>query len=218
MFNNLIDINSILFLLKGTLVTFKIFIGTFLLGTFLGIFLGTISSKAIGFKTLDKIISSLTFIIRSIPSYVLVLFFYFGIPQITRISWPIEIATIFALGLNASCFISQIIKVGINSINRGQWEAAYVLGFNKFKTIKLIIFPQLINFSLPIIVNESIHIIKSTSAISTLGVLEVTKNGMRLVEQGKNPLIIYTLVALISICIIFLARLIKRRLNYDLWK
>lgn len=215
------DLDSLVILLLGTLTTIKIFLGTILISLFLGTFIGIVCSNKFKVFFISNALNFSTFIIRAIPSFVLVLFVYFATPEIFKISLPISIAAVIALGINASGFVSQIVKTGINVVEKGQWEAAYICGFNKLKTLKLIIIPQVLKNTLPILISEYTHMIKSTSAIATLGVLEVTKNGMKLVSSGHNPLIVYSIVGLIYIMIslglIFFGKFIKKRVKYDLW-
>lgn len=218
---NSFDLKSLSVLLIGTLTTIKIFVGTILISLFLGTFIGIICTRQFNIFFISKTLDFSTFIIRAIPSFVLVLFVYFATPEIFNISLSIAIAAVIALGINASSFVSQIVKTGIDSIEKGQWEAAYICGFNKLKTLKLVIIPQVLKNTLPILLSEYTHMVKSTSAIATLGVLEVTKNGMKLVSQGHNPLIVYSIVGFIYILISFFligfGKFIKKKVKYDLW-
>ncbi len=215
------EFDSLVVLLLGTLTTIKIFIGTILISLVIGTFIGIICSKKFSIYLISNGLNFSTFIIRAIPSFVLVLFVYFATPEIFKFSLSIAMAAVIALGINASGFVSQIVKTGINSVHHGQWEAAYICGFNKFKTLKLIIIPQVLKNTMPILINEYTHMVKSTSAIATLGVLEVTKNGMKLVDQGYNPLIVYSIVGLIyiiiSIFLIFFGKFVRKKVKYDLW-
>lgn len=219
--NSMFTFNSFVFLLKGTLTTLKIFLGSVVISLFIGTFFGILCSKHFKIFFISSALDFFTFIIRAIPSFVLVLFVFSATPLIFNFALPIEIAAIIALGINASCFVSQIIKSGIDSIDKGQWEAAYICGFSKVTAIRKIIMPQLLKNTSPVLISEYTHMIKSTSAIAALGVLEVTKNGMKLVSEGQNPIIVYSIVGLIYVLISFslicLSLYIKRKMKHDLW-
>ena len=79
------------------------------------------------------------------------------------------------MGLNSAAYISQIIRSGISSVDKGQVEAAHVLGLNKIQTMRYIVLPQAIQVVLPALGNEFITLVKDSSLASVIGVVELTR-------------------------------------------
>ena len=99
---------------------------------------------------------------------------YLLLPQI-GITLSAFTCAVIAIGLNSTAYISQIIKSGIQSIDAGQWQAAQVLGFSTWQTMRCIIMPQAFRVVIPALLNESITLIKDSSLASTIGVVELFK-------------------------------------------
>ena len=114
-------------------------------------------------------------------------FFYYGV------SLPFAPITIFiiAIGCNSAAYISQIIKVGIQSVSRGELEAATVLGLTKLQTMRYIILPQAIRVVLPALGNEFATLIKDSSLAYLLGVNELYKSGREIMSVTYDVLGVY---------------------------
>ena len=113
---------------------------------------------------------------RGTPMLVQILFVYYVLPQFgIRIS-PFWAATL-AIGLNSGAYISQIVRSGISSVQKGQWEAAHTLGLSRWQTVRYIIFPQALRIALPGLGNEWITLVKDSSLASIIGVMELSKEG-----------------------------------------
>lgn len=102
-----------------------------------------------------------------------IIFVYFSPYYLLGITYDRFVAIIVAFVLNYVAYFSEIFRSGINSIPKGQMEAAYTLGFNKIQTFLIIILPQVIKIILPSMSNEVISLLKSTSLAQIIGVTEM---------------------------------------------
>src|SRR6202000_1452775 len=97
------------------------------------------------------------------PIFVQVLICYYALPEVLGISLSPFVAGVLALGINSTAYISEIVRGGINAIPEGQWQAAYVLGLSRSKTLQGIVLPQMFRIILPSLTNELTSLIKETS-------------------------------------------------------
>lgn len=111
---------------------------------------------------------------RGTPMLIQILFVFYVLPQFGLMIPPFWAASI-AIGLNSGAYISQIIRSGINAVSQGQIEAAHMLGFNKYMTMRYIVFPQAFKASLPALGNELVTLVKDSSLASIIGVMELSK-------------------------------------------
>lgn len=164
-----INIAEILF--SGIGVTLKIFILTLIFSLPLGVIV------ALGRNSKCKIISNIIklyiLLIRGTPIMLQIIFVYFAPYYLFNITYDRFTAIIVAFVINYAAYFSEIFRSGINSIPKGQKEAAYTLGFNKVQTFLLIILPQVIKIILPSMSNEVISLVKTTSLAQIIGVTEM---------------------------------------------
>lgn len=137
-----------------------------------------------------------------------IIFVYFVPYYLFHLSYERFIAIIIAFVLNHAAYFSEIFRSGINSIPKGQFEAAYTLGFNRFQTFFLIVLPQVIKKILPASSNEVVSIIKTTSLAQIIGVSEMFSLAQKQSSYNFSiiPLIIaagYYLVLVFVISVIF---------------
>ncbi|MFC2049323.1 amino acid ABC transporter permease, partial [Chlamydiota bacterium] len=124
-----------------------------------------------------------------------VLIIYYALPELLGITLSPFSAGVIALGINSTAYISEIVRAGIDAIADGQWEAAFVLGLNRWKTLKGIILPQMFRISLPGLTNELTALIKETSILMVIGVAELTKVSKDIVARELDPMTIYLAAA-----------------------
>ena len=155
------------FMLQGTLVTVEIFVLTLLLSLPLGlpVALGA-NSKVWPLKAVCKVY---VWIFRGTPLILQLFFFYFFFPIVLNVQISGFVAVILTFVLNYAAYFAEIYRGGINSIDRGQYEAAFALGISKHLTTKDIILPQTMKAILPPVVNEAITLVKDTALASTIG-------------------------------------------------
>lgn len=201
-------------LLQGALMTAQLWLLSSLVSLSLGIILGILNSQRIRIPFLSPAIACATFILRAIPFYVQLLIVYFVLPAALGISLSAFAAGILALGLCSGSYVCNIVRAGINSIPAGQWEACYVLGFSKINTLLYVILPQMMRTMLPALINELESILKSSSIISSIGVLELTRMGMNIVSREMNPIPIYCAIAIMYLlfsCLLQIVALIVEK-------
>lgn len=166
-------------------------------------------------KLLYKIANLYVNIIRGTPVILQLMIIYYVIFKSVNIN--IVIVGIIAFGINSGAYVSEIIRSGLISIDKGQMEAGYTLGLNYGKIMKYIILPQAIKNVLPALGNEFITLLKETSAGAYIGILELTK-ASDIIASGTYdyffPLIIIALIYLImTVGLSKLVNLLERRLN-----
>ena len=156
-------------------------------------------------------------IFRSIPMLVMLLWVYYGLPPALGIRLDVLSAGILGLALCDSAFEAEIFRAGIQSIERGQHDAAESLGLNYWKKMRLIILPQAIRIILPAIGNQFVYMLKMSSLVSVIGLTELTRRADELVVSQYRPLEIYTFLVLeyflLIICISSGVRWMEKRLK-----
>ncbi len=158
-------------------------------------------------------------IVRAVPILVLVLWVYYGLPQITGLTIGVFWAGVFALALSDSAFQAEIFRAGIQSIARGQYEAAYSISLNYADTMRYVILPQAIRRILPAIGNQIVYMLKMSSLVSVIGMQELTRKANELVVTEYRPLEIYTFLVLEYLVLILIVsagvRWLERRMRTD---
>ena len=186
-------IESLPQLAKGALVSIQIAALSCTIGVTLGTLLGLAQSGKN--KFLKALVIIYVTLFRGTPMLIQLTFAFFVLPQI-GITIPAFWTAVLAIGFNSGAYVSQIILSGIKSVSKGQLEAAQTLGFNKLQTTRYILLPQAIRTVIPALGNEFITLIKDSSLASTITVVELTKEGMRIQSTTFDALTAYTGVAL----------------------
>lgn len=184
-------------LLKGTATTAAAWLLSALLSVAVGMFLGTISCKHLQYRYLQRFVRVYTFMAKGVPAYVQILIAYFVIPVALGFKISGFWAATFALSFCSSGYVTEIIRAGINNVAIGQWEAAFVLGYPLMSTLRLIIFPQVLKSALLPLIGELEQLLKSTSLLATIGVIELTRSGMNIISRELNPIPVYLIIAAI---------------------
>jgi polar amino acid transport system permease protein len=155
-------------------------------------------------------------IFRNVPVLVQVVWIYYVLPIATGVNLPPVLAGILALGLNTGAFFSEIIRGGILGLPVGQQEAAAVLGFRPVGSLRYIILPQVLRKMLAPFLNQFIVLIKESSLVVYIGVVDILGRGDMISTQFARPLEAYTIVALWYFILCFFAsqatRQFERRL------
>ena len=158
-------------------------------------------------------------LIRAIPLLVMILWVYYGLPQVAGISIGVFSAGVLALAISDSAFQAEIFRAGIQSIDRGQIEAADALGLTYFQRMRFIVLPQAIRRILPPLGNQLIYMLKMSSLISVIGMQELTRRANELVVTEYRPLEIYTFLVLEYLVLILIVsagvRWLERHLAID---
>ncbi|HCY6712480.1 TPA: ABC transporter permease subunit [Staphylococcus aureus] len=203
------------FFLKGIKITILISLIGVALGSILGAFVALMKLSKI--KIISWIASIYIEILRGTPMLVQVFIVFFGITAALGLDISALVCGTIALVINSSAYIAEIIRAGINAVDKGQMEAARSLGLNYRQTMKSVIMPQAIKNILPALGNEFVTLIKESSIVSTIGVGEIVFNAQ--VVQGISfdpftPLIVAAaLYFVLTFVLTRIMNMIEGRLN-----
>jgi len=203
------------FFLKGIKSTILISLIGVALGSILGAFVALMKLSKI--KIISWIASIYIEILRGTPMLVQVFIVFFGITAALGLDISALVCGTIALVINSSAYIAEIIRAGINAVDKGQMEAARSLGLNYRQTMKSVIMPQAIKNILPALGNEFVTLIKESSIVSTIGVGEIMFNAQ--VVQGISfdpftPLIVAAaLYFVLTFVLTRIMNMIEGRLN-----
>jgi len=158
-------------------------------------------------------------IVRAIPILVLILWVYYGMPQLFGLAIGVFWAGVIALALSDSAFQAEIFRAGIQSIPRGQFEAAHAISLGYVDTMRYVILPQAIRRILPALGNQFVYMLKMSSLVSVIGMQELTRKANELVVTEYRPLEIYSILVLEYLVLILIVssavRWLERRLQTD---
>ncbi len=171
-----------------------------------------------------KIISQIFVdVIRGVPMIVLAFFVYFGIPYAFKNMLNIKFtfsslqAGIICLSLNCGAYMAEIIRAGIQSVDRGQMEAARSLGMPYWRSMKKVVLPQAIRTMIPSIINQFIITLKDTSILSVIGFPELVNTAKSVISVTHESFQVWIIVGFMYLVVITLlsrlAKLLERRLN-----
>ena len=154
---------------------------------------------------------------RAVPVLVMILWVYYGLPIVAGISLGPFAAGILALTLCDSAFEAEIFRGGIQSIDRGQLEAADAIGLTYPQKMRLVILPQAIRRILPPLGNQFVYMLKMSSLVSVVGLQELTRRANELTVTVYRPLEIYTVLVIEYLLLILAAswmvRWLERRMG-----
>jgi His/Glu/Gln/Arg/opine family amino acid ABC transporter permease subunit len=209
---------SHLFLI-GSINTIVIAMFAIIIGFAGGLFLGLLNSKKLSCLWWKIPIDFYVLIIRGTPIYVQVLLVYYALPELIGINLSPFSAGLITLGVNSTAYMTEIIRAGINAIPDGQWEACSALGYDTYTTLASVILPQTIKIVFPALTNEFIALLKQTSILSVIGLMELTKIGTNISAQTLDPLSAYTILAviylLLTTTVTIIAKKLEMGLDYD---
>ena len=158
-------------------------------------------------------------IVRSVPILVLILWVYYGLPPMTGLEINVFWAGVIALALSDSAFQAEIFRAGIQSIDKGQYEASHSISLNYKDMMRFVILPQAIRRILPALGNQLVYMLKMSSLVSVIGMQELTRKANELVVTEYRPLEIYTILVLEYLVLILVVsagvRWLERRLKSD---
>ena len=206
-----------MWLVEGLGVTIVITLGALAIGVAIGTLIAITKyfcedNKKLRF--INWLCDLYTTVIRGIPVTVLLLVFFFVIFASARDGTPVAI---IAFGINSGAYMAELIRSGINAVDKGQMEAARSLGLSKSQAMVKIILPQAIKYILPAIGNACIALLKETSVAGYVAVVDVTKAATNIRNKtgdAINPIILLALIYLVVVVgMTQLLKLLERRLG-----
>ncbi|MGI1657409.1 MAG: amino acid ABC transporter permease [Desulfitobacterium sp.] len=190
-------IESINPLLKGAVITLELTAGAVAMGIVIGLFMSLM--RLSGSRIVRGFAIAYIDFFRGTPLLVQILMVYFAVPQLFNFQIPNNyqfIAGIGAMGLNSGAYIAEIFRAGIQSIDRGQGEAARSLGMSQTQAMRHVILPQAFKRVIPPLGNEFIALLKDSSLVSIIALQDLMYTGKLIVSRTYQPFVIYMEVAL----------------------
>jgi cystine transport system permease protein len=178
----------------GLYFTIPLTLISFVLGILLAFF--TALARISNIRALNAIANFYVWIFRGTPLLVQLFILFYGFPSIGLTLNPFP-AAVIGFTLNVGAYSSEIIRAAIQSIAKGQWEAAFSIGMTKSQAMRRIILPQAVRVSLPPLGNSFISLVKDTSLAATITVTEMFQKGQQIASVTYEPLWLYIEVAFI---------------------
>ncbi len=209
--------SNLKFLLDGLYYTVLLSLCAIMISIVVGLLIALpgLSSRR-GFRVINR---SYVELVRAVPILVLILWVYYGLPQLANISINVFWAGVVALALSDSAFEAEIFRAGIQSIDKGQYEASHSISLSYTDTMRYVILPQAIRRILPALGNQLVYMLKMSSLVSIIGLQELTRRANELVVTEYRPLEIYTILVLEYLFLILIVsagvRWLERRLQTD---
>lgn len=171
-------------------------------------------------KLLNSIVAAYIDIFRGTPVYVQLAFFYYGLPSLfPGVNISAYVSAIIIFSLNSGAYLSEIIRAGVEGIDKGQIEAAKALGVKMSDIAKDIIIPQAFRNVLPAVVNEFITLTKETSIVSVIGLHDMMyfSNAVnsKFYSQFEPLLVVFIAYYIMNKTLSFIGKMIERKLKYD---
>jgi glutamine transport system permease protein len=208
-------LNNLLFLIDGLYFTVALSLTAILISITVGLIIALPGlAKSRTTRSINRVYVEL---VRAVPILVLILWVYYGLPQIADISISVFWAGVLALAISDSAFQAEIFRAGIQSIDRGQHEAAHSISLNYWDKMRFVILPQAIKRILPALGNQLVYMLKMSSLVSVIGMQELTRRANELVVTEYRPLEIYTILVIeYLVLILFVSaavRALEKRLS-----
>ncbi|ATE61131.1 amino acid ABC transporter permease [Thauera sinica] len=206
-------------LAQGSVVTLKLFFVTLALAVPLGLALALVRISR--FRTASRLVNGYLWLMRGTPLMLQLLFIYFALPfvPVVGVRLPDFPAAIVAFALNYAAYFAEIFRAGIQSIDRGQYEGAKVLGFTYGQTMRRIVLPQVVKRILPPMSNETITLVKDTSLIYVLALNDLLRAARGIVQRDFTitPFVVAAAFYLAMTLVLtwLFQRLEKRHAVYD---
>ena len=209
-------------LFRATLMTIAVSVTAMLIGfSFAAIFTPLKLSK---FKSLNLIANIYTTVIRGVPELLVIYLFFFGgsgaimfVASMFGYNEYIEINAFvtgsFAIGIISGAYSTEVFRGAIQSIDKGQFEAAKVLGLSKFKQFYKIILPQMLRLAIPNLSNVWQITLKDTSLISVTGLVEIMRQSYIAAGSTRDPLFFYSFAAVLYLLLTFLSMKLINKLE-----
>ena len=219
-FWDILTVDNLIYLFKGAMVALSMAALSLLIGLIFGI-LG--ASAKISKNRFLRILGNIYVeVIRGTPMLLQILMLFSVVPSIyTAITGNVlrinvYLIGIIAMSINSGAYSTELIRSGINGVDKGQWEACETLGLSSWQTMKLVILPQAFKLIVPPVISEFITLIKDSSLTSCIGAIELLKASQVLGARYYDAMSPYTLAAIfyliMTISISYIGKHVEKRL------
>jgi polar amino acid transport system permease protein len=206
---------SAYFIFEGVIITLKYSTISVIFGSIIGVILAIL--KVSKFKILRFIADAYTSIFRGTPLLIQLSIVYFGFQSLLGVKMSVFAAGIIAFSLNSGAYVSEVIRAGIQAVDKGQTEAAEALGIPQVLIMKDIIIPQAVRNIFPSLINELINLIKESAMISMLGEMDIMRRAQVVSAETFSyftPMITAALAYYIMVLIISsFAKILEKKLT-----
>jgi len=207
--------DSLPYLLVGAVTTLEISGIAVLIGILLGTLVGL--GRVSGPRWLAALLTAYVEVLRGTPLLTQLLLVVLGLPQVLHVQFDPFTAAVITIGINSSAYVGEIIRAGIQSIDKGQMEAARSLGMSRGQAMIYVILPQAFKQVIPPLVNEVVSLIKESSLVSAISLKELTRTAQLIGSRTFNlfpPLLGAALIYLaLTLSLSRLAGVLERRLK-----
>lgn len=208
---------SIPFIIKGIGVTLQFVIVSGILGFLIGVLLAL---AKLGKKSIWKVLAdAYTSFFRGTPLILQLVYVYFVIPQVTPWDITAFAAGVIAFSLNSAAYVSEIIRAGIQAVDKGQFEAAKALNVPYRTMMQKIILPQAIKYILPALMNEYITLLKESAVVSVIGAMDIMRRAQIVSADTFNylgPLTVALVIYFLMVRILtFFGAKLEQRMSFS---
>ncbi len=207
------QLSDMIFIFKGFGTTVLICLISMIIGGILGFIIGLMRSSNI--KILKSISFIYVYIIRGTPLLMQLFLIYYGIPLVTGYSINSYTVAIGGLTLYTSAYLAEIVRSGIEGVDKGQGEAAKALGMNFFQEYRYVILPQAIKIIIQPGFGFFIALIKDSSLVSAIGFVELARAGKLIVARTFQPFTVYAIIAALYFILCYSLSLASNRLRKE---
>ncbi|MEI2416382.1 amino acid ABC transporter permease [Orrella sp. JC864] len=201
--------------MRGAIVTLQITLGATLLGVLIGLPMGILREARLWWLRAPA--SVYVEFIRATPALVQIVWIYYCLPILLGVQLEAKTTVIIALGIHSGAYVAEIVRAGINAVDKGQAMAARSLGMSYVLALRRIILPQAAQKMIPPFINEFANLMKLSTLGSMIAVYELLQESNNLIAATYRPLEIYTFLALVFFAITFpwiwLSRRLERRVQ-----
>jgi len=185
-------------LLSGTRVTILLTASSFVVGLALALAIEFV--RSLDLRSANRILGLYVEIVRALPILAILYFVYFGLPGVGILFSPFEAGTI-GLGVVYSTYLAEVLRAGVDSLHRGQREAALAVGMPPLMLFRYIVLPQAVRTVLPPLLIALISLLKDSSICALIAVNELTLSGRVIMSQSFLPLHVFVLIGAIYFAI-----------------
>ncbi len=200
-------------LLKGAAVTLEITALSVGIGLLIGMIVGV--ARLSNYRLIRSLAAVYVDFIRGTPLLVQIFLVYFALPKLLGMRIDPFVAAVAACSINSGAYVAEIFRSGIQSIDKGQFEAAQALGLNWFQSMKFVIMPQAFKRIIPPLGNEFIAMLKDSSLVSVIGFEELTRTGQMIISRTYAVFEVWMVVAILylimTLCISRLVALLEKK-------
>lgn len=207
-------------MLEGAQATVLLFLVAIIVSIPLGFLLTLLVRSSI--KPLAYLASTYIYLMRGTPLLLQLLFIVFGLPLIPVIGEYLVldrfVAACLGFILNYAAYFAEIFRGGLLAIDKGQYEAAQVLGLNRWQTMRKVVLPQMFRIALPAVANESVTLVKDTALLYAVAVPELLHFAQTAVNRDFTitPFLLAGVIyLLITLCLTIFFKWLERRLRFD---